>query len=68
MPIDTTRRPEMRWVPVADQSGRARMEAVWLSPDQVAAPTARVNARPAAAAPAPAPVAAPVAAAVTHAA
>ena len=40
MPIDTARRPEMRWVPVTDQSGRTWMEAVWLSPDQVAAPTA----------------------------
>ncbi|WP_323792286.1 hypothetical protein [Nocardioides sp.] len=38
MPVDTTNRPQMRWVPVTDHSGRTRMEAVWLSPDQVVAP------------------------------
>ncbi|CAN5212978.1 hypothetical protein BH09ACT12_BH09ACT12_00960 [soil metagenome] len=40
MPIDTTARLEMRWVPVTDPHGRTRMEAVWLSPAQVAAPAA----------------------------
>ncbi|MDE0775810.1 hypothetical protein [Nocardioides sp.] len=27
---------EMRWIPVTDPNGRNRMEAVWLTPDQVA--------------------------------
>ena len=37
MPIDTTDRLEMRWVPVADANGRTRMECVWLQPSAVAA-------------------------------
>lgn len=30
---------EMRWLPVTDERGRTRMEAVWISPDALASVT-----------------------------
>ncbi|WP_275898725.1 hypothetical protein [Nocardioides sp. SYSU D00038] len=32
-------RPTMRWLPVVDENGRTRMEAVWVAGDAVARET-----------------------------
>ncbi|MEO9322560.1 hypothetical protein ABFT23_03665 [Nocardioides sp. C4-1] len=36
MTDDRTNQLEMRWVPVSDEAGRTRMEAVWIVPTESA--------------------------------